>query len=331
MKKTFRALVVEETSNNQFKRGIKDRKIDELPEGDVLIKVHYSSLNYKDTLSAKGHKGITRVYPHTPGIDASGIVEESADPAFKCGDEVLVTGYDLGMNTDGGFGEYIRVPALWVVPIPGDMTLKEVMIYGTAGFTAGLCINEFIKHEVTPERGNIIVTGATGGVGSLAVAMLAKIGYDVIASTGKTSSRDYLRDLGAKLVLPRKDVYDKTDKPLLRGRWIGAIDTVGGHTLSTVIRSTKHRGIINCLGNVESDKFETSVYPFLLRGVSVIGIDSAERPMDIRTHIWKKISTEWRIDDPERIIKECTLDELDENIKTILKGGMVGRILVNMQ
>ncbi len=325
---TFKALVVEEPETNKFKRSIKTRKIEDLPEGEVLIKVMYSSLNYKDALSARGHKGITRTYPHTPGIDASGIVEESKSVDFSPGDEVLVTGYDMGMNTDGGFGEYIRVPASWVVKMPENLSLQESMVYGTAGFTAGICIYELNKHGITPGRGKIMVTGATGGVGCTAVGMLAKIGYDVIASTGKTERRDFLMKLGAKEVIGRNDVFDITGRPLLSGRWIGAIDTVGGNTLSTVIRSTKHRGIVCCLGNVESDRFESSVYPFILRGITMVGIDSAERPMDIRKEIWDKISTDWKIANTNVFTRIVSLKELDGEIEKILTGGQVGRIVL---
>ncbi|MFH1052163.1 MAG: YhdH/YhfP family quinone oxidoreductase [bacterium] len=327
---SFKSFVVEETENSVLTRQIKSKTIDDLPDGDVLIKVSYSALNYKDALSASGHKGITRKFPHTPGIDASGIVAESNNPKFKKGEEVLVTGYDLGMNTSGGFQEYIRVPSEWVVKLPTNMTLREAMIYGTAGFTAGICINELQKHNVLPETGNVLVTGATGAVGSLAVGMLAKAGYEVTASTGKADKSDFLKQLGAKEIIPRQDLHDTSNRPLLSGKWNGAIDTVGGNTLSTVIKSTKPRGSVCVLGLVESDKLETTVYPFLLRGINLIGIDSAERPMDYRLNIWKRISEEWKLDNPEFLVKEITLDELDKEIEIILKGGQVGKVLVNI-
>ena len=313
-----------------FQRSIKERKIDELPPGEVLIRVEYSALNYKDALSARGHKGITKKYPHTPGVDAAGVVEESNSSLFSIGEKVFVTGYDLGMNTSGGFGQYIKVPAGWVVKIPSDFSTKEIMIYGTAGFTAGIAIYEMQRNEITPDKGKILVTGATGGVGCLAVAMLSKAGYYVVASTGKNEKKDFLLKLGAKEVISREDVNDTSGKPLLKKQWAGAIDNVGGNTLSTIIKSLEHRGVIASIGLVQSDKLETTVYPFILRGVRLIGVDSAESPMDYRMKIWNKIFSEWRIDNPEKLVKECTLDELDKEIELILKGGQTGRVLINM-
>ncbi len=327
---SFKSFVVEESENGIFSRSIKKKLISELPEGDVIIKVSYSALNYKDALSASGHKGITRKFPHTPGVDASGIVAESTDSRFQDGDEVLVTGYDLGMNTSGGFQEYIRVPADWVVKLPENTTLREAMIYGTAGFTAGICINELQKHDIFPETGNVLVTGATGGVGSLAVGMLAKAGYEITASTGKADKIEFLKQLGAKEVILREELHDTSSRPLLKGRWSGVIDTVGGNTLSTVIKSTKHRGSVCVLGLVESDNLETTVYPFLLRGINLIGIDSAERPMDYRLNIWKRITKEWKLENPEFLVKEISLVELNQEIDLILKGGQVGKVIIKI-
>lgn len=326
----YRAWVTEEYEPKKFRRHLIEQDIDKLPENDVLIRVHYSALNYKDALSARGHKGISQIYPHTPGIDASGIVEDSKDTRFKAGDEVIVTGYDLGMNTNGGFGEYIRVPGDWIVKPEGRIGLRESMIYGTHGFTAGICMYEFERHGILPESGNILVTGASGGVGSLGTGMLAKAGYNVIASSGKTDAVEMLKNLGAKEVIGRNSVYDMSGKPLLPGRWAGTIETVGGNTLSSAIRSTSQRGVVCCLGNVESDKFETSVYPFLLRGVSLIGIDSAERPMDVRLKIWEHIFSDWRIDDPEILAREVILENLDTEINKILSGGQMGKVLINL-
>lgn len=329
MNRQFNALVTEEISKNQFTRSIKKCQTDDLPDGEILIRVQYSSLNYKDALSASGHKGISRKYPHIPGIDAAGIIEESSSDDFTIGENVLVTGYDLGMNTSGGFGEYIRVPADWVVKIPDNFSIREAMCYGTAGFTAGVCIYELQRHDIYPDSGKILVTGASGGVGSLACGMLIKAGYEVTASTGKKESHQMLNNLGVNDIIHRSDVYDETGRPLLSGKWAAAIDTVGGNTLSTVIRSVAHRGAVCCLGNVEDDKFCSSVYPFLLRGVTLIGIDSAERPMDIRLHVWDKIINNWRLDNPDSIVnKEVTLEELSPEIDVILKGGQIGRIIL---
>jgi acrylyl-CoA reductase (NADPH) len=326
----FKSFIVEETENGKFTGNIKNKKIEDLPHGDVIIKVHYSALNYKDALSARGHKGITKNFPHTPGIDASGIVVHSNVPNYKNGQKVLVTGYDLGMNTSGGFQEYIRVPAKWIVNLPENMDLREVMIYGTSGFTAGICINELQKHDILPNSAIVLVTGATGGVGSLAVGMLAKAGYYVIASTGKEDKIDFLKKLGANEIILRQDLHDTSSRPLLNGKWHGSIDTVGGNTLSTVIKSTKPRGSVCVLGLVESDKLETTVYPFLLRGITLIGIDSAERPMDYRLNIWNRISKEWKIDNPEFLVKEIKLEELNNEIDLILKGMQTGKVLINI-
>jgi acrylyl-CoA reductase (NADPH) len=328
--KKFKALVIEEISENQFILTIKEKSINELPQGDLLIRVHYSALNYKDALSARGHKGITKKYPHTPGVDAAGVVEESSSPEFAVGEQVLVTGYDLGMNTSGGYGQYIRVPAGWVVKLPDSMTLKESMIYGTAGFTAGIAMYVFERNEITPEKGKVLVTGATGGVGSLAVGMLSKAGYYVVASTGKPDKEDYLKKIGAKEIISREDVDDKSGKPLLAKRWVGAIDNVGGNTLSTIIRSMEHRGVVASVGLVQSDKLDLTVYPFILRGVRLVGIDSAETPMDYRLKIWEKISNEWRIDKPEQLVKECILESLEDEIELIFKGRQTGRVIVNL-
>jgi acrylyl-CoA reductase (NADPH) len=331
LEKKFKALVTEEIEPNNFQRSIKEKSISELPEGEVLIEVHYSSLNYKDALSARGHKGITRNYPHTPGIDASGIVASSLSPEFNEGDRVLVTGYDLGMNTDGGFGQYIRVPAGWIVRLPDKISLKEAMMYGTAGFTAAICIWEITYRGITPNYGKVLVTGATGGVGSFAIAILSKIGYDVVCSTLKTDQFQYLKEIGAETIISSADVNDQSGKPLLSGRWSAVIENLGGNTLSSAIRSTKLHGAVCCLGNVTGDMLETSIYPFLLRGVTIFGIDSAEKPMDLRLKIWKKIFNEWRIEKPERMIREVGLDKLSVEIDRILAGAQIGRVIVNLK
>ncbi len=323
----FRALRVFE-ENEKFIRRIVDRTTDELPAGDVLIRVKYSALNYKDALSASGHKGITRRFPHTPGIDAAGIVAESSSSDFKTGDEVLVTGYDLGMNTDGGFGEYIRVPAEWVVALPKGLNLLESMILGTAGFTAGIAVFEFQRRELFPDKGKILVTGATGGVGTVATAILAHIGYEVVASTGKAAQAAFLKGIGASEVISREDIRDIPKRPLLERKWAGAIDNVGGNTLNYCIKSTDYWGTVACVGLVASDKLETTVYPFLLRGVGLVGIDSADRPMKIRRLIWDKLAGDWKPSILEKIYREVTLDNLSAEIDKMLKGGQTGRVII---
>lgn len=327
---TYRAYVVEETENNVFVRNIKGRSINDLPEGDVLVKVHYSSLNYKDALSATGNRGVTRKFPHTPGVDAAGVVEESGDSRFESGQEVIVHGYDLGCNTWGGFGEYIRVPADWVVTLPKGLSLRESMIYGTAGYTAAYSVLRLQELGVKPEMGEVLVTGATGGVGSVAVAILAKAGYQVVASTGKTDQAEFLLTLGAKEVISREDSKDQSGKPLLKSRWAGTVDTVGGEILATAIKSTNPRGVVTCCGNVASADLPINVYPFILRGVSLVGIDSQDSPMKLRQQIWSRISSEWKLDQLEQLTTEITLHELDSNIELILQGRQKGRVLVNL-
>ena len=326
---TFKALVVEESAENNFTLGIKEKSINDLPDGDVLVQVQYSSLNYKDALSATGSKGVTKKYPHTPGIDAAGIVKESSSEAFREGDPVIVTGYDLGMNTSGGFGQYIRVPSQWVVKLPSSLTLKESMIYGTAGFTAGMSVDA-ITDSLKPEGGEILVTGASGGVGSVSVAILSKLGYSVIAVSGKPEGKDFLMGLGAKEIISRDEAFDTSGRPLLKGRWSGAIDTVGGDILATAIKSTKPWGTVTCCGNVASSDLPITVFPFILRGVKLIGIDSQNCPMEHRLRIWNKLSEEWQCSQFKDLYKEISLEHLNHNIDLILKGMQKGRIIINL-
>ncbi len=327
---TFKAMVVKETEDKNYTREITDKSVNELPPGDVLIKVKYSSLNYKDALSASGNKGVTRNYPHTPGIDASGVVEESADPKFKPGDEVIVTSYDLGMNTSGGFGQYIRTPADWVVKLPSNLSLKESMIYGTAGFTAGISVYK-LTHTVKPDRGEILVTGASGGVGSVAVSILVKLGYDVAAVSGKGDDKAFLEGLGVKTIIPRQEAADDSGRPLLKALWGGAIDTVGGDILATAIKSVKPHGTVTCCGNVASPNLPMTVFPFILRGLSLLGVDSQNFPMPLRVKIWENLANDWKLDGLSKLATEIGLNDLDKNIELILKGQLTGRTIVNLE
>lgn len=328
--RSFKAMVVTELPDNKFVRQISERSVDDLPQGDVLIRVNYSSLNYKDALSATGNKGVTRKYPHTPGIDAAGVVEESTSDAFKPGDEVVVTGYDLGMNTSGGFGQYIRVPAGWVVPRPAGLSLKECMSYGTAGFTAAQCVKKILDSGITPDHGEILVTGSTGGVGSVAVAILAKLGFYVVAVTGKEDQKPFLQHLGATSIMSRAEASDESNRPLLKARWAGVVDTVGGNILSTAIKSTQQHGTITCCGNAASPDLPLTVFPFILRGVALLGVDSANCPMPARLKIWEKLSTEWKLSQLADLVTEISLSELDHHIDLILKGQEKGRVVVNL-
>ena len=327
----FKALIVTETEDGQFIRTVGERMLHQLPEGQVLIRVWYSSLNYKDALSASGNKGVTRKYPHTPGIDASGIVAESSDPAFQPGDQVLVTGFDLGMNTSGGFAEYIRVPAAWVVPLPLGMQLREAMVYGTAGFTAALSCDRLINNGVLPAQGPVLVTGATGGVGSIAVALLAKSGYQVVAVTTKVGEIAYLQEIGATEILSAIEADDQSGRPLLKPRWAGVVDTVGGSILSAAIKATRYGGTVTCCGNVTSGELHTSIYPFILNGVSLLGIDSVNCPNPLRTQVWNRLATEWKLDHLETITTELPdLEALEERITLILQGKNRGRVIVRI-
>ena len=326
----FKALVVTETEEKQFTRRIETKTIEDLPDGDVIVKVHFSSLNYKDFLSATGNRGVTRNYPHTPGIDASGVVVESSASAFAPGDEVIVTSYDLGMNTAGGYGEYIRVPSGWVVPLPSGLTLREAMIYGTAGFTAALSVWRMVENGVKPEHGDILVSGATGGVGSIAVSILAKSGYGVVAVNGVVDESEYLKAIGARDVISIEEATDTSGRPMLKSRWAGSIDTVGGDILATSIKTVNPNGTVTCCGNVASHELPLNVYPFILRGVTLIGIDSQNCPMPIRAQTWEKLASNWKIDWLEKLTTEAPFAELDAKIELMGQGKHKGRTIINI-
>lgn len=326
---TYKAIVIEKLPDGQFARNIKERLIGDLPDNEVLIKVHYSALNYKDALSATGNKGVTQNYPHTPGIDAAGIIVKSKDQRFLSGDKVLVTGFDLGMNTPGGFGEYIQVPGKWIVPLPRKLTLRESMMIGTAGFTAALGIYK-IKNTMlgTSQTKTALVTGATGGVASLAISILHKNGFKVIAATGKPHQKKYLKKIGATEVIHRDEIFNDSKKPLLPRRWDVAFETVGGDMLDAVLRQTQQNGTVACCGNILGDTLETSVYPFILRGINLVGVNSATCFIDIRKRLWELLAKEWKPKSLDVICRECTLEGLDTEIENILNGEQVGKVLV---
>lgn len=324
---TFKALVVREDENGKFSRSLEHRTVNDLPEGEVLIKVLFAGLNYKDGLSASGHKGITKAYPHTPGIDASGIVAQSDDSRFSAGDEVIVTSYDLGMNHDGAFAEYIRVPADWVVKKPKTLSFEKSQQFGTAGFTAALALYKMEMSGQVPEMGKIVVTGATGGVGSMAVAILAHVDYEVIASTGKNEV-EYLTQLGATQIEPRQFTNDDSNRHLLRPKWAGAIDTVGGNTLASLLKACGRNGNVATCGLVASPDLSTTVYPFILNGINLLGVESAECPMKIRAELWRKLGNEWNAKLPEDSATFISLEELDPYLDAILAGKTKGRVIV---
>ena len=327
--KTYQALESVKTEEGNV-ISVVEKNVDELPEGDLLIKVSYSSLNYKDAMSASGMPGVTRNYPHTPGIDAVGEIDSSSSKNFKEGDKVIVTGYDLGMNTAGGFGQYIKVPAEWATPLPKGLSENESMSLGTAGLTAGLSV-----HALEAYRGNSfegtksIVTGATGGVGSIALMLLSKLNSEVTAITGKKEQVDFLSGLGASEVILREDLQEVARKPIGKSLWDLGVDVVSGDVLTMLLTSLTPGGAVACSGLVGGPSFESSIFPFILRGNALLGIDSVEIPLEQKSQIWEKFSSDWKLDLAE-LTKEVSLDDLENEIEKILQGNQVGRILVNL-
>ncbi|MBO6622300.1 MAG: YhdH/YhfP family quinone oxidoreductase [Balneola sp.] len=327
MNNTFKAYQVKENNDGSFSSEIKQVPFSVLPDNEVLIKVYYSSLNYKDGLSASGNKGVTKSYPFIPGIDASGEVVEDKTGSFKEGDKVIVTGYDLGMNTSGGFGEYIKVPADWIVPLPENLSLLQSMIIGTAGYTAAYGVTRLKRELIDPESGSVVVTGATGGVGSMAVYLLAKLGYSVIAATGKMDQKPLLELLGAEKVIHRDDLYPEKKTLLNSGIYSAAIDTVGGKMLEALIPQMEQDGAIACCGNILGHELNTNIYPFILRGVSLLGIDSGITKMPFRLKIWEMLNGAAG-DFPEEAYSVVSLVELDDEIEKILSGKQIGRTVL---
>ncbi len=326
---SFRCYLVKKTGKDKIEASVERRPLHELPAGDVLVEVAYSSVNYKDAMAATGHPGVARRFPHVPGIDAAGTVAQSSSPAFRVGDQVVVTSYELGVERWGGWAEYVRVPAAWVSPLPQGMSLVDSMTLGTAGLTAGLCIRALRHHDVEPERGEVLVTGATGGVGSLAVTLLARIGYTVVAVSGKPDRADWLRALGAVEVIPRDAVLDESKRPLLSARFAGAIDTVGGTMLASVLRRVKNEACVAACGVVGGAELDTTVYPFILRGVTLRGIDSAWCAMARRREVWDLLARAWMPDTLQSIRKTIGIDGLADKVQQVLAGKNVGRTVVD--
>jgi acrylyl-CoA reductase (NADPH) len=330
MNQAFKCFLVEKDEAGQVRRGIVQRTVADLPPGDVVIRVRYSSLNYKDALAAQAHPGVVRRLPHVPGIDAAGVVEQSTNDAFRPGDEVVVTGNELGAGHWGGWSELIRVPAAWIVPRPTGLSLKETMILGTAGFTAAQCVEAIRTNGVEPSAGEIVVTGATGGVGCLAVRLLSRLGYAVVAVTGKAHLEQRLKSWGAARVIGRGEVLNPTDRPLLSARWAGGVDTVGGDALATLVRETKPYGVISACGLVGGDKLPLTVHPFILRGVTLAGIGSALLPYPRRLEIWRKLSSDWKLVNLEELATTIQLPAIEEHVEQILRGEIVGRTVIDM-
>ena len=321
----YSAYYVEE-KDGSFSSSIAQLELQKPAEGFVQIKVSYSSLNYKDALSASGNKGVTRNYPFVPGIDAAGIITDGNSSQFEDGDEVIVTGYDMGMNTPGGFGEYINVPANWVVKKPINLTAIEAMSIGTAGLTAAASVLKIQKSSGESDL-PVLVSGATGGVGSIGVMLMSKLGFEVSALTGKSSSIDFLRSIGANNIILRDEYLEAPSKPLEKPLFSSAIDTVGGNILSRMLPQISPHGVVACCGNVAGIEVNTTVFPFILRGIMLAGIDSAESPIEFKTKIWNKFANEWRLD-LSSVIKVVTKENLQQEIDLILKGGQQGRVVL---
>jgi len=326
---TFRAYVVNKTATD-FSAGLQDTTLDALSPGDVVIKVAYSGVNYKDGLASIPNGRVIRKYPLVPGVDLSGIVVESSDSRFKSGDEVLVTSFDLGVSHCGGFSEYARVKADWIVPLPAGLTLKEAMALGTAGYTAALSIHQLERMGLKPANGPVLVTGATGGLGSMSISILKALGYTVAASTGKEAEHGYLQELGADEILSRQETSAASSRSLDKERWAGCIDGVGGSTLAYALRTMKYGGSIASVGNTGGPDFSTTVFPFILRAVNLLGIESAYCPMELRLQLWQHLASDYKPAHLDRIAREVPFDELPQALAAILKGGVRGRIVVKI-
>lgn len=327
---TFRALLVEKQDDGSFTRGLVERSVDDLPEGELLVEVAYSSLNYKDGLSASGNPGVSRNFPHTPGIDVAGVVLESKVDTFTAGDEIIAIGYDLGMNTPGGFGQRVRIPAAWAITRPDGLGLKDAMLLGTAGFTAALCIAKLEATGMHTDGGPVLVTGATGGVGSVAVTLLAQLGYEVAALTGKANQHEFLKRLGATTIIDRSELSEENPRPLLKEAWGGVIDTVGGVILFNAVKALRYGCSLAACGLVASPEIPASVFPFILRNVNLLGIDSVELPLSQKREVWSRLAGEWKVEGLAALEHPLTLDTISEAIDTILAGQMVGRGVLDL-
>jgi alcohol dehydrogenase len=327
---SFRALLVEKQDDGSFTRGVVERSVDDLPDGELLVEVAYSSLNYKDGLSASGNPGVSRNFPHTPGIDVAGVVLESSVESFAVGDEIVAIGYDLGMGTPGGFGQRVRIPAAWAIARPDGLSAREAMLLGTAGFTAALCIAKLEASGMSVESGPVLVTGATGGVGSVAVKLLSQLGYEVAALTGKADQHEFLKGLGAATIVDRSELTESNPRPLLKEAWGGVVDTVGGEILFNAVKALRYGCSLAACGLVASPEIPASVFPFILRNVNLLGIDSVELPLEQKREIWTRLAGDWKIDGLDVLEHPLTLDTISDALDTILAGQMVGRGVLDL-
>jgi acrylyl-CoA reductase (NADPH) len=328
---TFKAVLVEEAANKQFTVNVVNRSVSDLPDNDLLVNVHYSSLNFKDALSASGNKRVSAHFPHTPGIDAAGVVVSDKSGTFSPGDEVVMFGYDLGMNTPGGLGQMISIPANWAVKRPDNLSLKEAMSYGTGGLTAALCVQKLEKMGARPEDGPVAVTGSTGGVGSISIAILKKLGYSVVAFSGKPEQTEHLKSIGADEVLHRDVLNEVADLPIGKERWAHGIDTLGGDYLSNLLKQIKSGGGVSACGMASAISFSSSVYPFIIRGVSLLGVDSVYIPLSDKQHIWQRVASDMKLPNLEDLCEEISLEQAPEYLKRFFEAKVVGRYLVNLK
>jgi putative YhdH/YhfP family quinone oxidoreductase len=325
---SFRCFYVEKLAG-QLQQSVTERPTSELPSGDVTIRVEYSSLNYKDALASQAHPGVVPQLPHVPGIDAAGEVLESSDPRFQPGDKVIATSYAIGAEQWGGWSQLLRAKADWVLPLPQGMTTFDAMVMGTAGLTTALSVAALQEHGISPDCGEVVVTGATGGVGSLAVMLLAKLGYRVVAVTGKPQNEPQLKQWGATRIIGRDELLSPPDKPLLSAKYAGGVDTVGGLMLSTLLRRTDPYGCVAACGLVGGADLPVTVYPFILRGITLAGISTVDTPRPRREEIWSRLAGPWKLALPAEAVKTVSLSDVSREVEQILAGQIVGRVVVD--
>jgi acrylyl-CoA reductase (NADPH) len=322
-----KALVLEQEDKKTL-AGVRELAVNELPEGDVLVNIDYSSLNFKDGLAVTGAGRIVHQFPMVPGIDLAGTVAESDSPDYKPGDPVVLTGWSVGERYWGGYAQQMRLQSKWLVPLADGLTSRQTMVIGTAGLTSMLCVMRLQESGLKPEDGPVLVTGATGGVGSIVVALLAKNGFEVVAVSGKADSADYLKNLGASEVLPRSEFEEKA-RPLDKSRWAGAVDTVGGDILAKVLSQMHYNGRVATVGLAASHALNTTVMPFILRGVDLLGVDSVMIPYERRVQAWGRLANELPKEIMDQVAEEVSLEQVPEYAQGIIEGKIRGRVLVN--
>lgn len=327
---SFNALVVEKDDDGKTSAAVQEIDESRLPEGDVLVAVDYSTVNYKDGLCLTSGGGLVKSYPHVPGIDFAGTVESSEDPRYKPGDRVVLTGWRVGEVHWGGYAQKARVKADWLVPLPDGLDARQAMAIGTAGFTAMLAVMALQDHDVTADKGPVLVTGAAGGVGSVAIAILANLGYEVAAVTGRPETEDYLKSLGATQIVPREEINETVKRPLETETWAGAIDAVGGPMLARVLGQVKYGGSVAAIGLAGGPQLPATVIPFILRGVNLLGIDSVMQPYENRLRAWKRLAADLPMEKLEAMVEPATLADLPKLGPAILKGQVKGRVVVDV-